>query len=83
MRVLDRKEVLAIIESWPVEERLSLVQEVCDRIAPEEGASGLTDELKAELDRRVLAFRANPERAVPWEKVYPDPSIWQLRANSN
>jgi putative addiction module component (TIGR02574 family) len=72
MAVLDRKEVLAIVESWPVDDRLSFVQEVWDRIPVREDDSDMTEELKVELDRRVAAFRANPERAIPWEQVYSE-----------
>ena len=72
MAIIDRQEVLAIVESWPVEERLAFVREVTDRIVPSEDDSDMTEELKAELDRRVAAYRANPERAIPWEQVYAE-----------
>lgn len=35
----------------------------------EEGDFEVTDELKAELDRRWEAHLANPEAAIPWEVV--------------
>ncbi|MFY9826021.1 MAG: addiction module protein [Thermoanaerobaculia bacterium] len=30
---------------------------------------GVSDELKAELDRRLAEFEANPEAGLPWEEV--------------
>ena len=53
-------------------DRLSFVREVTDRFVPSEDDGAMTEELKAELDRRVAAYRANPERAVPWEQVYTE-----------
>jgi putative addiction module component (TIGR02574 family) len=66
---MDLKTVLTEVDSWPVEDRIQLVQEVWDRVADQGHEPELTDELKAELDRRLAAHRANPQAAIPWERV--------------
>lgn len=71
MAMHDRNELLAIVESWPVEERLAFAKEICDRIGAGEDLN-LTDDFRAELDRRIAAYKTNPERAVPWEEVYAE-----------
>lgn len=37
--------------------------------AEQEAAFVLTDEQKAELDRRVAEHEADPDSAIPWEEV--------------
>ncbi|HEV3075573.1 MAG TPA: addiction module protein [Thermoanaerobaculia bacterium] len=53
----------------PVAERLRLVELLWDSIAAEPEAVPITDELKAELDRRLADFEADPESGSPWEEV--------------
>jgi len=52
-----------------VPERIQLVEDIWDSIAsiPEEMA--LTEAQQAELDRRLNAYRLNPEAGSPWEYV--------------
>jgi putative addiction module component (TIGR02574 family) len=57
------------IEKLSVDERIALVQEIWDGIAPEVERSPLTEGQRQEVDRRLEAHRANPEAAVPWEQV--------------
>jgi putative addiction module component (TIGR02574 family) len=66
---MDLRTVLTEVDSWPVEDRIRLVQEVWDRIADQGREPKLSDEFKAELDRRLAAHQANPEAAIPWEEV--------------
>ncbi len=61
--------VLTEVDRWPVEERIRLVQELWDRLVEQGEEPELDDELKAELDRRMAAHRANPDAAIPWERV--------------
>jgi putative addiction module component (TIGR02574 family) len=54
-----------------VPERLQLVEDLWDSIAqdaPDE-ALPVTDELAAELDRRLAEHEADPASALPWEAV--------------
>jgi putative addiction module component (TIGR02574 family) len=66
---MDLNTVLTEVDSWPIEDRIRLVQEVWDRLVDQGHESELTDEMKTELDRRLVAHRANPEAAIPWERV--------------
>ena len=66
---MDLKTMLSEVDRWPVEDRIRLVQEVWDRIVEQGHEPELTDALKAELDRRLAAHRANPQAAIPWEQV--------------
>jgi len=65
---MDLKAVLSEVDRWPVEDRIRLVQEVWGRLADQGDGSELSDEMKAEVDRRPAAHRADPA-AVPWEQV--------------
>lgn len=58
--------ILAEVQSWPLADRLRLIKEVWDGISEDEGEPELTDELKAELDRRLQALNENPDAVVPW-----------------
>jgi putative addiction module component (TIGR02574 family) len=53
----------------PVEERLTLVEEIWDSIAAGNAAVPLTDALRAELQKRVEEDDANPDDVTPWERV--------------
>jgi len=66
---MDLRTVLNEVESWPIEDRIRLVQEVWDRLADQGHGPELSDAMKAEIDRRLAAHAANPDTAVPWEQV--------------
>ena len=57
------------IAGWPVADQLELLSQAWDRLVDSGWQPELTDELKAELDRRLDAADANPRNAVPLEKV--------------
>jgi len=50
-------------------ERILYVQDLWDRIAEHPEDVPVSDELKAELDRRLAEHRADPSSAVPWETL--------------
>ena len=54
------------IERLSVAERLTLVEELWDSIA---ASTPITDEQRAELDRRLADHEANPDDVVSWEEV--------------
>ena len=62
---IDLSPILAL----PVPQRLEIVTAIWDSIADEPDSLELSDEMKAELDRRLEAYRADPSRCVPWEEV--------------
>jgi putative addiction module component (TIGR02574 family) len=49
-----------------VEDQLELVFRVWDQLVEGSWQPELTDDLKAELDRRLASYKANPENVRPW-----------------
>ena len=60
---------LSDVLEMPVEERLELVGEIWESIAQVPNAVELTDAQRAELDRRVEAYRRDPGAGSPWADV--------------
>jgi putative addiction module component (TIGR02574 family) len=56
-------------ESWPLDDQIELAQRLWDRIVDAGWQPELTDDLKAELDRRLDALDANPESNISWEEI--------------
>jgi putative addiction module component (TIGR02574 family) len=52
----------------PVDERLKVVTAVWDSL-PEETAVPISPEQRAELNRRLDAYEANPEQVLTWNQV--------------
>ncbi|NCC61953.1 MAG: addiction module protein [Verrucomicrobiae bacterium] len=65
MSTLMRADVLSL----SVSERIQLVVDIWDTIAEVPEEVGLSDEQKAELDRRLDAYHQNPEGGAPWGMV--------------
>ncbi|HYV38616.1 MAG TPA: addiction module protein [Gemmataceae bacterium] len=57
---MDRAAADQEIVTWPVEERLDLIDRVWDDLVDSEWQPPLTDVLRAELHHRVEAADANP-----------------------
>lgn len=66
---MDYQAVLNEVESWPIDDRIRLVQDVWDRLVDQGHEPELTEEMKAELDRRIEEMDRNPDSGVPWEEV--------------
>lgn len=60
---------LAPILALPADERVLIAHAILDSVTAEAEAAPLSEELKAELDRRLVAARANPNGGVPAEQV--------------
>ena len=60
---------LADVLELPVPERSRLVEEIWDSIAEIPEAVPLTEEQKAELDRRLDAYHKDPGAGSPWADV--------------
>ena len=60
----------ADILNLSVSERIQLVQDIWDSIAEVPDSVSLTDEQKAELDRRLDAYHRNPDAGSPWSVVH-------------
>jgi putative addiction module component (TIGR02574 family) len=57
------------IRNLPIADRLELMERIWDSIAEDEQNIQLTDAQKAELDRRLAAHEASPDRGASWEAV--------------
>jgi putative addiction module component (TIGR02574 family) len=66
---MDYHTILSEVESWPLDDRIRLVEDVWDRLVDLGYEPELTEEMKAELDRRGAELDRNPELGVPWEEV--------------
>ena len=59
----------AELEQLSPAERLLLAEELWDSIAEDMHGQELSPELKAELDRRLVAYQKNPEAVTAWAEV--------------
>lgn len=59
----------AKLRGLPLDERLRLVEDLWDSIAADQAAVALTDEQKAELDRRLDAYEADGNPGRPANEV--------------
>lgn len=50
-------------------DRLALVEEIWDSLAATPEAVPITDAQKADLQRRLDAYKDNPKAGSPWEEV--------------
>ena len=66
---MDLKTILSETDSWPVEDRLRLMRDLWDRLVDQGYEPELTEEQKAELDRRLAEDEAEPDDVVSWEEV--------------
>jgi len=57
------------IDRLPIEERLTLVEEIWDSIAADSGAIPLSDAQRTELAKRIAEDDANPDDVVSWDQV--------------
>jgi putative addiction module component (TIGR02574 family) len=55
-----------------IQERITLVEEIWDSIAEDNGCFELTEAQKQELDRRLESFHANPSQGRTWEDIKLD-----------
>lgn len=60
-----KKELLDL----SVSERIQLVQDIWDSIAQVPESVSLTEEEKAEIDRRLDEYHSNPDAGSPWSLI--------------
>ena len=60
---------LEATRKWPIEDRLCLVFDLWDQLVEDGWQPEPTDELNAELDRRLAAHEANPSNVRTWEQI--------------
>ena len=61
--------LLAEILELPVEERVRIAQAIWDSVSELPDPYPLSDREREELDRRLDAYRRNPEAVSPWPEV--------------
>jgi putative addiction module component (TIGR02574 family) len=66
--MLSYESVLADASRLPVADRIQLVEAVWDSL-PKETATPVSAEQRAELNRRLDAYEANPEDVLTWDQV--------------
>jgi putative addiction module component (TIGR02574 family) len=66
---VNKASLLAEILRLPEEERAELVDEIIESLPAAADDFVLTEEQKAELDRRIAEHERDPSRARPWEEV--------------
>lgn len=66
---MDLQSVLTAVESWPVEDRLRLIEEVWESLEAVPEAAALTGPQEQDLQRRLEAYRDHPKAGSPWEEV--------------
>ncbi|GJL70680.1 MAG: hypothetical protein NPIRA06_33150 [Nitrospirales bacterium] len=57
------------IDRLPIEERLTLVEEIWDSITTDSAAVPLTEAQRAELQKRIEEDDAHPDDLTSWEQV--------------
>lgn len=65
MSIIAGKEILDL----SVSERIQLAQDIWDSVAQVPESLALTDEEKAEIDRRLDLYHKNPNAGSPWSVV--------------
>lgn len=66
---MDTTTTLQTVRQWSVDDRLDLVFRLWDQLVEDGWRPDPTDELNAELDRRLDAHEANPSDTRTWEQV--------------
>ena len=68
-RIMDISTAIKEITSWPVEDRVRLVEALCESIDADSETAPITEAQKQELSRRLADHLAHPDDVVPWEEV--------------
>lgn len=66
---MNATETLQTVQTWPLQEQVDFAFQVWDAIVDAGWRPELTEELKAELERRIAAHEADPTRVLTWEQV--------------
>ena len=57
------------LEKLPVEDKISLIDQLWEDVVTRNGVVPISDELAEELERRMAAYRANPNDSYTPEEV--------------
>lgn len=67
--LMDLKTVVNEVGSWPVEERLRLMEQIWDGLLDQGYEPGLSQEQRTELHRRHAEDNAAPDDVMSWDEV--------------
>jgi len=66
---MEPAAVMQEIATWPLDQRLELLERVWDDLLDSGWQPPLTEAVRAELDRRLQAAKANPDEVVTWDEI--------------
>jgi putative addiction module component (TIGR02574 family) len=66
---MDLTTILREVDTWPVDDRIQLVEAVWDGIVDSGQHSELTHPQKAEIDRRLAELDATPDGVLSWDEI--------------
>ena len=66
--MIDIDQALAELTALPVADRLRVVESLWDSI-PHDAPIEISPDQRAELKRRIAAYRQSPEQLLTWEEV--------------
>jgi putative addiction module component (TIGR02574 family) len=66
---MDPSTTLQAVRGWPLEDQLEFVFRLWDQLVDDGWQPEPTEELVAELDRRLAAHEADPGNVRTWEQV--------------
>ena len=66
---MDPTTALQAVQSWPPEDQLDFLFRAWDQLIDGGWRPEPSDDLKAELDRRLAVYQADPSRGLTWEQV--------------
>jgi putative addiction module component (TIGR02574 family) len=66
---MDMATALQEIQNWSPDDQIELVQKVWDNVVDLGWQPELTEEQRAELDRRIEALESNPNDVVTWDTI--------------
>jgi putative addiction module component (TIGR02574 family) len=66
---MDPTTTLEAVKAWPVAEQLEFLFRAWDQLIDNGWKPELTEDVRAELDRRLAAHQANPQDVRTWEQV--------------
>lgn len=67
--MVDKTDALNAFREWPLADQLEFVRQAWDEIVDSGRQPELTEDQKAELDRRLASYRADPTNVLTWEQV--------------
>ena len=66
---MNATTTLEAVQAWPVDEQHDFLFRAWDQLLEQSPPPAISDELRAELRRRVAAHEADPSRVLTWEQV--------------